>query len=117
MIIFYKNSILASIVSVLGCVCILVTVMVFDLSDLTESMPPIILGVALLVGGKLLSNHKAFKKWWEKVEEANLIEPMKTDISTAQIVYSKNPCKATLKKIAQLNPAAVEAIKASPVKK
>lgn len=111
MIIFYQNSFLASVVSILGCVCIVVVIFERDYLGLEEMIPATILGVALLIAGKLISNRKAFKKWWEKVEQAGLEEGIKNDIAVAKMVYSKNPIRATLKKIESLNPAAAEAIR------
>ena len=117
MILYYKNSFLASVVSILGCICILCVVLEFDSYELSESIPAIIIGVALLIWGKVISNNKAFKKWWKQVEDAGLEEPLKTDIGLAQSIYSKNPIKATLKKIESLNPAAAEVIRQQTGKK
>ena len=111
MFFYYQNSILASIASILGSICLIVVFFERDYMDLEEMAPAIILGIALLIAGKLISNRKAFKKWWEKVEDANLVESIQTDVEIAKIVYSKNPTRATLKKIESLNPAAAEAIR------
>ena len=95
MILYYQNSILASAVSIFGCIAIIMGV--------TDSVPDkflfIGLGIALLVAGKLISNRKAFKKWWKQVEDAGLEERIKTDVALAKAIYSKNPIRATLKKI------------------
>ena len=117
MILYYKNSFLASVVSILGCICILCMVLEFDSYETTESIPVILLGIALLIWGKVISNNKAFKKWWKQVENAGLVGQIATDTSVAIAVYNKNPIKATLKKIESLNPAAAEAIRAQTVKK
>ena len=117
MILFYKNSFLASVVSILGCICIIAIVSDFDSYDMAQSIPVILLGVALLIGGKMISNHKSFKTWWKQVEKANLIDAIKTDASVAKMVYDKNPKSATLKKIEELNPSAAAAIRAATGKK
>lgn len=109
--IYYQNSVLASFVSILGCICIIVVIFERNYLGLEEMIPAIILGIALLIGGKVISNRKAFKKWWQQVEDANLVEQIQTDVEIAKIVYSKNPTRATLKKIESLNPAAAEAIR------
>lgn len=111
MFFYYQNSILASAASILGSICLIVVFFERDYMDLEEMIPAIILGVALLISGKLISKHKAFKKWWKQVEDAGLEERIKTDIALAKAVYSKNPIRATLKKIESLNPAAAEAIR------
>ena len=90
----------------------------FDSYDFaTEVLPLGLLAIAFLVGGKLISNHKAFKTWWKQVEKANLIDAIKTDASVARMVYDKNPKSATLKKIEQLNPTAAAQIRAATGKK
>ena len=116
MILYYKNSFLASVVSILGCICIVVILADIDSYHMDVIVPVIALGIALLIGGKLISNHKAFKTWWKQVEKADLIEKIKADTAVAIAVYNKNPKKATLKKIEQLNPAAAQAIRNSIAK-
>ena len=118
MILYYKNSILASIVSIIGCIFAIVLITQFEDYDFaTEVVPLGLLSLSFLVGGKLISNHKAFKTWWKQVEKADLVDKIRTDIATAKYVYSKNPKNATLKKIEQLNPAAADAIRADNGKK
>jgi hypothetical protein len=107
MFFYYQNSLLASVVSIFG--GLLVFMGLVDAVD--EKYLIIGLGIALMICGKLISNRKAFKKWWKQVEDAGLEERMKTDIALAKAVYSKNPIRATLKKIESLNPAAAEAIR------
>lgn len=63
-------------------------------------------GIALIIAGKLISNEKAFKTWWKQVTDANLEPQIAQNVSTAIAIYNKNPQKRTLKKIAELNPAA-----------
>ena len=111
MIFYYQNSLLASVVSILGCIPIMVVLFDLDSYSVEEMILPLSLGVALLICGKLISNRKAFKKWWQQVEDAGLEEQLKTDVALAKAIYSKNPIRATLKKIESLNPAAAEAIR------
>lgn len=107
MFLYYQNSFLASVVSIFGCLMVLMGFM----DVVHEKYLLIGLGIVLVIAGKLISNRKAFKKWWEQVEDAGLEEQIKNDIEIAKIVYSKNPIRATLKKIEALNPAAAEAIR------
>ena len=107
MFFYYQNSLLASVVSIFGCLLVLMGL----LDAVDEKYLIIVLGIAFMICGKLISNRKAFKKWWEQVEDAGLEERIKTDIALAKAVYSKNPIRATLKKIESLNPAAAEAIR------
>lgn len=107
MFFYYQNSLLASVVSIFG--GLLVFMGLVDAVD--EKYLIIGLGIALMICGKLISNRKAFKKWWKQVEDAGLEEHIRNDIAVAKVVYSKNPIRATLKKIESLNPAAAEAIR------
>ena len=111
MLFYYQNSFLASAVSILGSICLIVVFFERDYFTIGEMIPPVLLGVALLIAGKLISKRKAFKQWWKQVEGAGLEEHIKNDIAVAKMVYSKNPIRATLKKIEELNPAAAEAIR------
>ena len=117
MILFYKNSILASIVSVIGCVFIMVILVDIDSYHMDVIVPVMAMGIACLIGGKMISVNKSFKTWWKQVVDLGYDEKMKTDTNLAIAIYNKNPKNATLKKIESLNPAAAEAIRASIAKK
>ncbi|MBO5837995.1 MAG: hypothetical protein J6Q92_08960 [Oscillospiraceae bacterium] len=117
MILFYKNSFLASVVSIFGCICIMVILMDIDNYHMDVIVPVIAMGIACLVGGKMISVNKSFKTWWKQLEKAGIVEQIKTDTSIAVAVYNKNPKKATLNKIEKLNPAAAETIRNSVAKK
>lgn len=107
MLLYYQNSFLASAVSIVGCLMI-----IMGLTDtIHEKYLLIGLGIVFVIAGKLISNRKAFKKWWKQVEDAGLEERIKTDVALAKAIYSKNPIRATLKKIESLNPAAAKAIR------
>ena len=102
--IYYQNSLLASIVSILGCIMVFVGIYVYrDFSF--EEVFPILLGVAMVICGKLISMEKAFKKWWKALKNAGYEEKIKEgDVAVAQQVYNANPKKRTLKEIAKHNP-------------
>ncbi len=117
MILYYKNSILASIVSILGCLFLVVSIQYLTDGEIGEGIMGVAISAALLIGGKVLSNRKAFKKWWKQVEDANLEPAIREDVNTALQVYQKNPQKRTLKKIAALNPIAAGLIAANKKKK
>lgn len=65
-----------------------------------------VVGVLLAIWGKYISNNKVFKTWWKQVTDANLEPQIAASTGVAVKVYNKNPQKRTLRKIAQLNPAA-----------
>jgi len=109
MVLWYKNSFLASLVSILGCICLMGGIM--GAAEGEEGMAFLILvGIPLIVWGKIISNNKAFKKWWKQIEEKNLEPQLPQSVELCKIIYSKNPCKRTLKKLAQYNPTAVQVI-------
>ena len=108
MFVFYKNSFLASLLSILGCICILVVAADFSYYSADVIVPAITGGIALMICGKLVSKEKSFKTWWKTVKAAGLEEQIKNDANIARIIYEKNPKKRTLKEIAKLNPAAAE---------
>ena len=111
MFLYYQNSFLASAVSVFGCLTVLMGLMDVGSYDTWEKVCIFGIGIALIVAGKLISNKKAFKTWWKQVEELGLVEKIRTDTAIARMVYSKNPIRATLKKIEELNPSAAEIIR------
>lgn len=110
MIRWYKNSFLASVVSIIGCVLIMMGIFSIVEETVGEGIICIIVGLALAILGKLISENKAFKTWWKQVTDANLEPQIAQSVDVAIKVYSKNPQKRTLKKIAELNPAAAENI-------
>lgn len=111
MILFYKNSFLASVVSILGCIIVLLGVTTISDGDVAPGIGFIVLSLPFLIGGKIISNNKNFKKWWKQVEDAKLEPQIAQNVDTAFAVYNKNPQNRTLKKIEALNPAAAQEIR------
>jgi hypothetical protein len=106
MIFFYKNSFIASIISITGCMLIMAGIA----SGFNILM--ILAGIPFLIGGHEYSEYVAFKKWWKKVVEANLVPEIAKSTSTAIQIYNKNPGTRTLKKIRELNSQAAANIEA-----
>lgn len=100
MILYYRNSFIASIISLFGC-----ALACFGIMD-NWNIGLILAAIPFLIGGKLYSNHVAFRKWWKQVEKANLVPEISRSVDTAVAVYKKNPTKQTLSKIRTLNPQA-----------
>ena len=109
---WYKNSFWASVVSILGCVMIVGGIGSFG-SSIAGAIILIILGLAMAVWGKNISDNKAFKVWWQQVVDKGLIPQIAQNTATAIAVYNKNPQNRTLQKIRELNPAAAQQIQAS----
>ena len=111
MVRWYRNSFLASLVSIIGCAMILGGIAAF--SESIGAIALIVLGFALAVWGKNISDNKAFKTWWQQVVDAGLVPQIAQNTATAIAVYNKNPQHRTLQKIRELNPAAAQQIAAS----
>ena len=116
MILWYKNSFLASVVSIFGCALIMIGIMGVVEGE-PDALVCVIPGLALAIWGRSISHNKAFKKWWKQIEEKNLEPVIARDLNTAIAVYNKNPQKRTLKKIATLNPSFAQQIEQSIAKK
>ena len=111
MIRWYKNSFLASVVSIVGCVMILLGItMAIQEEEILIGIVLGIAGLAFAIWGKKISEDKAFKKWWQQVIDNNLEPQIAQSEAVAFNVYNKNPQKRTLKKIAALNPRAAASI-------
>ena len=104
MVLWYKNSFLASVVSIFGCILVMGGIMGAVDGDLSL-LAMIIPGVALVILGSSISDNKSFKKWWKQVEGNNLEPVIARDLNTAIAIYNKNPQKRTIQKIAALNPS------------
>lgn len=110
MFIWYKNSFLASAVSLLGCGLFLCGISEFTNYGFVYGLPWFLAAIPFVFLAKVISNHKAFRKWWKQVEKANLVPQIAGSTQIALEVYQKNPQKRTLKKIAELNPEAAALI-------
>ena len=111
MILFYKNSLLASVLSILGCVLVMLLFLEGGSYTLGENALLVIFGGGLLISGKLVSNEKNFKKWWKQVKDAGLEEQIRSNAQVALKIYEKNPKNRTIKEIAKLNPQAAEMLR------
>lgn len=110
MILYYRNSFLASIVSIIGCGMVLYGIVSITEGEAATGLGKIVMAVPFLIGGKWISSNKAFNKWWKQVKDLNLEPEIAKSVDTAVAVYAKNPEKRTLEKIRELNPAAAAQI-------
>ena len=117
MFIWYKNSFLASVVSILGCGLFLYGISEFRNYGFEYGLPWFLAAIPFAVLAKIISNNKAFKKWWKQIEKADLVPQIVKSNHIALDIYNKNPQKRTLKKIAILNPEAVAIIEANLAEK
>lgn len=109
MVFYYRNSILASIISIFGGVSVIIS-----LSEIGTAWPMTIIGLAMCILGKIISNskadNKAFETWWDTMIGTGKVARMKSDQELCVEVYNENPGKRTLKKIREINPEAGEQI-------
>ena len=111
MIRYYKNSLLASIVSIFGCSMILAGIVIFAEGEPSGGAAIVVFGFVMALWGKRISNNKAFKQWWKQIQEQNLEPVIAKDLNTAIAIYQKHPKPETLNKIAALNPTFAQYIR------
>ena len=104
MIFWYKNSFLASVVSIFGCGLAMVGLASFG-DSILMALVFLAIGFALMVWGRIISDNKAFKKWWKQIKDNNLEPVIAKDLNTAIAIYRKNPDGRTISEIAKLNPS------------
>lgn len=104
MIFWYNNSFLASVVSILGCCLAMVGLSSFG-DSILMALILFAAGFALMVWGRIISDDKAFKKWWKQIKDNHLEPVIARDLNTAIAIYQKNPDGRTISEIAKLNPS------------
>ena len=110
MLIWYRNSFLASVVSIAGSGAAIFAVIMLATGEIMPGIAGAVIAAGLLYLGKKISEQKSFDKWWKQVEKANLEPEIRQSRETAVAVYRKNPEKRTLEKIRKLNPGAARYI-------
>ena len=115
MVIYYKNSFLASLVSILASSLVLFSFAVFAEGSILVGILLIVAAVPLFAWAKHISKKKEFKKWWKQISEKGLEAQIASSVDTAVSIYKKNPQKFTLEAIRKLNPAAAAVIENKPV--
>ena len=106
MLIYYKNSFWASVVSLLSCGMIMIGIMFLVDSMILEGIIFILLGIPLFLLGRRISQNKAFKKWWAELEKKGVIAQAASSTDVAKAIYKKDPQKRTLEAIRKINPIA-----------
>ncbi len=106
----YKNSFLASTLSILSSLTMIICVAAFLGRAILEGILLLILGVALLFAAEYVSEKKCFKLWIRKLEANGMLAKVAEDNSAAVAMYNANPKKMTLAYIQKLNPDAAAII-------
>lgn len=102
----YKNSIVASLLSMCGYGLVSVGTIALFSESVAEGIILVLIGVGLAFWGAKISEKKQFRTWKSKIESDGLDSRIKEDVSIAVMVYNSNPSKRSLAYISQLNPAA-----------
>lgn len=110
MLIWYRNSFLASVVSIIGSGAAIMAVTMLFSGEILTGIVFGAIAAGLLYLGKKISEQKSFDKWWKQVEKANLEPEIRRSRDLAVEVYKKNPEPRTLEKIRSLNPDAARYI-------
>ena len=110
---YYKNSVLASLVSIFGCAFIYIGAMGCLQEHEPAALALVPIGLLPFYAASKISEHKAFRKWRKTLREKGVEEQMRSDLPLAVSVYNSNPGKSTQKYIATLNPAAGQYIASS----
>ena len=117
---FYRNSVLASVVSILGSFALIgggALIGIGGTGGIIGGILVIAASIGLMIWGKIISRNKANKVWWDqtltKVSPVQIIG----NVNLAIQIYNANPVNWTLKKIEELNPVAAQLIRQNQVKK
>lgn len=107
----YKNSILASIISILGYICCMFgIVMMIQEKEFVAGILLILIGFGFICWAAQISENKRFKQWKKKISTPDVIAAIQNDIAFAVKVYNAYPSKKTLAYIRSLNPGAADRI-------
>ena len=106
MILFYRTSVVATVISILGCASGAGGFMLLLLDGDWLGILFLLLGLAGVIGGRVIHLNKTYDKWWsenvDSEQEAELAQSREKCIE----VYNLNPQRRAIKKISQLNPEA-----------
>ena len=106
MIWFYKNSIVATVISILGCASAAGGLMLLVLANDWLGIVFILLGAVGVLAARVIHVNKNYDKWWSENVDSQRQEEIKQSREAAIAVYNENPRRRAIKKISELNPEA-----------
>ena len=112
-----KASLLTYLLSFLGYVSVFVGLVVAAVGNFVIGILIALVGAAAALISWKVSTRQIFNAWWQQIEDANLVDAIRADVTVAMRVYTKNPSNLTLKKIRSLNPQAADMIEEAIGKK
>lgn len=112
---WYRNSFLASLISIFGCVMVGAGIMgAFEGSP--EALVIVPFGALFMIWAKSISEGKAFQTWVKTLTEKGIDAQVRSNMQVAVKVYNANPGKRTQQWVASLNPEAGKWIAANTKK-
>lgn len=112
---WYRNSFLASVVSIIGCCMVGMSIMAaFEGEPSALVLVPF--GVVFMIWAKSISEGKAFNKWVQELTAKGIDTQMRSNMQLAVKVYNANPGKRTQQWVASINPEAGKWIAANTAK-
>lgn len=106
----YKNSILASLVSIFGyCFMLGGIAIAFD-CEILGGIVMFLMGIGLAALASVISSRAQFRQWIKKLKKDGIIDRARQDVTLAIRIFDANPTKQTLRYIRELNPTAAEQI-------
>lgn len=106
----YKNSFLASALSILGYIFLVTGIIAAFNGEVVGGIFVVILSIAMMFAAKAISDNKQFKAWKKQVEEKGYVPKIQSSVEVAIQVYNTYPGTKTLAYIRTLNPAAADNI-------
>lgn len=116
---YYKNSFLASVISIISSVLgmfggLMIAISILD-GDFENILPALCCLAIAVCGGALASNiskNKANTQWWkEQITQQNREGEIRNSVDFCFQVYNANPNEWTLQQIENRNPAAAAQIR------
>ena len=101
MIFYYKNSFLASLVSIFASGLAMMGILALLDKEILMGIVFLVISIPLFLLGKQISVRKSFKKWWKNLEESGVIAQAAASREVAIAVYQKNPTKQITEKAYQ----------------
>ena len=112
-----KASFFTYLLSFLGYISVFVGLVVAAVGNFVTGIVIALVGAAAALISWQISSRNFFRAWWKQIEDANLEDAIRADVTVAMRIYTKNPSKRTLKKIRTLNPQAADMIEEAIGKK
>ena len=113
----YKNSFLASMISLFGSGFIFGGLYMITSGELGGAIAMIVVGLICVFGASAISNNKAFKAWVKGLKEKGILDQLATSDALCKQVYQANPKKQTIKLIEKYNTRVADELYATSNKK